>query len=117
MILFMLGLLLGVCIAGVAIHLYKERQLAVLRHDYAHLHARLRSLLSLAAGGFIRPETVEAANVLNDLQRSTDQNATSRPEAGRSHVDEPTEEIAIEAPQPQQSHDRMDDEVPRLFSR
>lgn len=67
MLPFVLGFVLGAVLAGVIGYVYVQRELRGLRADAARLRARLRTLVRLAAAGLLHPESIEAANVLNDL--------------------------------------------------
>ena len=66
-ILFVLGLIVGSVVASTATLMYSRRQSESTTRDLALLQARLRTLVRLAEAGFIRPDTVEAANVLNEV--------------------------------------------------
>lgn len=71
MILFLLGLVLGAaisaCVAGTLVHIRAHDQAKDLTYDLGLLRARLRSLVRLAEAGLLTPDTVEAANVLNEV--------------------------------------------------
>jgi hypothetical protein len=66
-ILFILGLVLGAAVATALTHVYAQSELKSYSHDLALLQARLRTLVRLTEAGFIRPDTVEAASVLNEV--------------------------------------------------
>lgn len=67
MILFLLGLVLGAAVATALTHVYTQNEVKSFSHDLALLQARLRTLVRLTEAGLIRPESVEAANVLNEV--------------------------------------------------
>lgn len=66
-ILFFLGLVLGAMMATVLTHVYTQNEVKSFSHDLALLQARLRTLVRLAEAGLIKPDSVEAANVLNEV--------------------------------------------------
>ena len=67
MILFLLGLVLGAAVATALTHVYTQNEVKSFSHDLALLQARLRTLTRLAEAGLIKPDSVEAANVLNEV--------------------------------------------------
>ncbi len=67
MILLILGIVIGAAIATALTHVYEQNELKSFSHDLALLQARLRTLAMLTEAGFITPDTVEAANVLNEV--------------------------------------------------
>lgn len=67
MILFVLGLVVGGVVGALLVRTHAQRQLKTLSHDLALLQARLRTLVRLAEAGMVMPDTVEAANVLNEI--------------------------------------------------
>ena len=67
MILFVLGLVVGAAAATALTHVYSQNEVKTLAHDLALLQARLRTLVRLTEAGFIKPDTIEAANVLNEV--------------------------------------------------
>ena len=66
-ILFLLGLVLGAAVATALTHVYTQNEVKSFSHDLALLQARLRTLVRLAEAGLIKPDSVEAANVLNEV--------------------------------------------------
>jgi hypothetical protein len=66
-ILFLHGLVLGAAVATALTHVYTQNEVKSFSHDLAFLQARLRTLVRLAEAGLIKPDTVEAANVLNEV--------------------------------------------------
>jgi cytochrome c-type biogenesis protein CcmH/NrfG len=66
-ILFVLGLVLGAAVATALTHVYAQNEVKSFSHDLALLQARLRTLARLAEAGLIKPDSVEAANVLNEV--------------------------------------------------
>ena len=67
MLLFVLGLVLGAAVATALTHVYSQNEVKSVAHDFALLQARLRTLVRLTESGFIKPDTIEAANVLNEV--------------------------------------------------
>ncbi len=67
MILFLLGLVLGAAVATALTHVYTQNEVKSFSHDLALLQARLRTLVRLTEAGLIKPDSVEAANVLNEV--------------------------------------------------
>jgi cytochrome c-type biogenesis protein CcmH/NrfG len=66
-ILFLLGLVLGAAVATALTHVYAQNEVKSFSHDLALLQARLRTLARLAEAGLIKPDSVEAANALNEV--------------------------------------------------
>jgi cytochrome c-type biogenesis protein CcmH/NrfG len=58
---------LGAAVATALTHVYTQNEVKSFSHDLALLQARLRTLVRLAEAGLIKPDTVEAANVLNEV--------------------------------------------------
>src|SRR5437764_1264210 len=67
MILFLIGLVIGAALAIVLTHVTTQHEVKSLTHDLALLQARLRTLVRLTEAGLIKPDSVEAANVLNEV--------------------------------------------------
>lgn len=67
MIFFILGVAVGSVVATMVALRYSRRESESTTHDLVLLQARLRTLVRLAEAGLIRPDTVEAANVLNEV--------------------------------------------------
>lgn len=67
MILFLLGLVIGAAVATALTHVYTQNEVKSFSHDLALLQARLRTLVRLAEAGLIKPDSIEAANVLNEV--------------------------------------------------
>ena len=68
MMLFLLGLILGLGISGIASYLYWRGRYGSLRGEHALLHGRLRSLLCLVEIGALKPENRDAISLLSETR-------------------------------------------------
>lgn len=63
----MLGVLIGVILAAAVTRALLRREQTEVKYELGLLRARLRTLVRLAEAGLIKPDTVEAATVLNEV--------------------------------------------------